>query len=157
MSFSGSTGSDGIISVDIGGGSTYVNGFSGGSAAYTNVVSHGADFAGGSVTIGSVSHPLTINDTYQVEIWDYWNGGPYQAFVQGSPAETFAYPAYQFAIGTFTATATTETFSVTGAPTSNGAGFLNDIVVRETPEPSTWAMMLGGLALLGFCVRRRLA
>jgi hypothetical protein len=25
------------------------------------------------------------------------------------------------------------------------------------PEPSTWAMMLGGLALLGFCVRRKLA
>jgi hypothetical protein len=26
-----------------------------------------------------------------------------------------------------------------------------------TPEPSTYAMMLGGLALLGFCVRRKLA
>jgi hypothetical protein len=25
-----------------------------------------------------------------------------------------------------------------------------------TPEPSTWAMMFGGLALLGFCVRRKL-
>jgi hypothetical protein len=25
------------------------------------------------------------------------------------------------------------------------------------PEPSTWAMMFGGLALLGFCVRRKLA
>jgi hypothetical protein len=26
----------------------------------------------------------------------------------------------------------------------------------ETPEPSTYAMMLGGLALFGFCVRRKL-
>jgi hypothetical protein len=157
LTFSGSTGSDGTISVNIGGGGTYVNGFSGGSTDYNYVVDHGADFAGGSVTLGSVSKPLTIGDTYQVEVWDYWNGGPYQAYVQGSPAETFAYPANQFAIGTFTATALTETFNVTGAPTSNGAGFLNDIVVREIPEPSTYAMMLIGLVAVGFCLRRKLA
>jgi hypothetical protein len=45
--------------------------------------------------------------------------------------------------------------NVTGAPASNGAGFLNDIVVREVPEPSTYALMLGGLAFLGFCIRRK--
>jgi hypothetical protein len=31
-----------------------------------------------------------------------------------------------------------------------------DATVTELPEPSTYAMMLGGLALLGFCVRRKL-
>jgi len=29
--------------------------------------------------------------------------------------------------------------------------------VEEAPEPSTYALMLGGFALLGFCVRRKLA
>jgi hypothetical protein len=29
--------------------------------------------------------------------------------------------------------------------------------IADVPEPSTYAMMLGGLALLGFCVRRKLA
>jgi len=34
----------------------------------------------------------------------------------------------------------------------------NDLVLQYTvPEPSTYAMMLGGLALLAFCVRRKLA
>lgn len=27
----------------------------------------------------------------------------------------------------------------------------------ETPEPSTWAMMFGGLVVLGFCIRRKMA
>jgi len=31
------------------------------------------------------------------------------------------------------------------------------IQIDEVPEPSTYAMMLGGLALVGFCVRRKLA
>jgi autotransporter-associated beta strand protein len=34
----------------------------------------------------------------------------------------------------------------------------NNLLLQYTaPEPSTYAMMLGGLALLGFCVRRKLA
>jgi hypothetical protein len=32
-----------------------------------------------------------------------------------------------------------------------------DATLTELPEPSTYAMMLGGLALLGFCVRRKSA
>ena len=32
-----------------------------------------------------------------------------------------------------------------------------DFTAVSVPEPSTYAMMLGGLALLGFCVRRKLA
>jgi hypothetical protein len=32
-----------------------------------------------------------------------------------------------------------------------------DLEADAVPEPSTWAMVLGGLTLLGFCVHRRLA
>jgi hypothetical protein len=34
-----------------------------------------------------------------------------------------------------------------------GVGGINAIVL--VPEPSTWAMLLGGLGLLAFCVRTR--
>lgn len=37
-----------------------------------------------------------------------------------------------------------------------GADEIQVFAGTETPEPSTYAMMLGGLALLGFCVRRKL-
>ncbi len=37
-----------------------------------------------------------------------------------------------------------------GRPKKNGAG-----AVTPVPEPSQWAMMLAGLALVGFIVRRR--
>jgi hypothetical protein len=38
-----------------------------------------------------------------------------------------------------------------GSAISEIQGF--DVV--QAPEPSTWAMMLGGLTVLGFCVRRK--
>jgi len=46
--------------------------------------------------------------------------------------------------------------SSTGAPASFNAG-LNGFQIQAAavPEPSTWAMMFGGLAILGFCVRRK--
>lgn len=34
---------------------------------------------------------------------------------------------------------------------------LRDITVTAVPEPGTWSMMLGGLALLGFSIRRKRA
>ena len=39
-------------------------------------------------------------------------------------------------------------------PGTAGTGF-SEIQGFAVPEPSTYAMMLGGLALLGFCVRRK--
>ncbi len=61
--------------------------------------------------------------------------------------------------------ATVVEFNVTGAESgevldvgSAGTSTLTlSAVSFEVPEPSTYAMMLGGLALLGFCVRRKLA
>jgi hypothetical protein len=50
---------------------------------------------------------------------------------------------------TLATTALTETGSFTGF-----SGF-QVVNVGVAPEPSTWAMMLGGLGILGFCIRRR--
>ncbi len=38
-----------------------------------------------------------------------------------------------------------------------GSGADAGEIIVDAPEPSTWATMLGGGALLGFCVRRKLA
>jgi hypothetical protein len=59
---------------------------------------------------------------------------------------------------TFTAPSTgIEEITITGA--SNDPGHQDDLLnafqVREIPEPSTWAMLLAGLAFLGFRIRRR--
>ena len=50
-------------------------------------------------------------------------------------------------------------FTYAPPPTVPGEGDLSGVQLVEiaTPEPSTYAMMLGGLALLGFCVRRKAA
>ena len=42
---------------------------------------------------------------------------------------------------------------------SGGTGYIGGVSFESlaVPEPSTYAMMLGGLALLGFCIRRKLA
>jgi hypothetical protein len=40
---------------------------------------------------------------------------------------------------------------------SSGGSFGGNVNVSPVPEPSTWAMMLGGFGLLGFLARRRKA
>ena len=146
-------GSDGSISVNSPAFSYAGTGFSGGSTAYNYMVNEATYSGSANVIIGSETNPLSIGDTYHVQVWDYWNNGPYEAYVSGSPAVTFDYPAFQYAVGTFTATAPTESFYWTGAPDANGAGFLNDVSVYNlgaVPEPSTWAAMLSGFGLLAF-------
>jgi hypothetical protein len=62
-----------------------------------------------------------------------------------------------YTIGDFTATTSSESFTFRAATNPTDAGELGAVALRQIPEPSTYAMMLGGLALLGFCVRRKLA
>lgn len=58
----------------------------------------------------------------------------------------------------------THTFSVAYDPVltvfadngeSVGAGFLESAIVSPVPEPATWALMIGGFAMLGAATRRR--
>jgi hypothetical protein len=76
-------------------------------------------------------------------------------------------PTGQYVIGTFIApaadignTTSSEYFTYYNTyPIDVSAGEINAISLRETeiPEPSTYAMLLAGLAVVGFCVRRKLA
>lgn len=60
----------------------------------------------------------------------------------------------QYAIGTFTASGTSQQFLL--AETSGGINpLINALQVRAVPEPSTYALALGGLACGGWRVRRR--
>jgi hypothetical protein len=50
-----------------------------------------------------------------------------------------------------------DTFTLAAAPLNGAPAYLGGISFESLPEPSTYAMMLGAVALLGFCVRRKLA
>jgi hypothetical protein len=150
-------GTDGTMSLTVTGGDGNFTSTYGGSssATYNYVVGHATDSSGSTVTIGSALHPLTLGDLYQVQVWGYWPNPMYGAELNGDPSVSFPNGGGGYALGTFTATAITQTFTYQGNSQSFGAGFVNDIAVREVPEPSTYALMLGGLALLGFCARRK--
>jgi hypothetical protein len=51
--------------------------------------------------------------------------------------------------------AANDTFTV-GATSTGGADSIGGLSFESVPEPSTYAMMLGGLSMLGLFVRRRL-
>ena len=52
-------------------------------------------------------------------------------------------------------TAGDHTFDVRGDSGLYGSGYNADIRVTPVPEPETWAMLLAGLGLIGFMVRRK--
>jgi len=45
--------------------------------------------------------------------------------------------------------------TITGTALSNGGSYSGIINLSAVPEPATYGMMLGGLAMLGFMARRR--
>jgi hypothetical protein len=72
-----------------------------------------------------------------------------------------AFSGWKAATMTFTATGTSELLSFLSAGTPTGAPpfmLLDGVsMVAAVPEPSTWAMMLGGIGLVGWLARRRRA
>ena len=129
----GNTYGDSVISFD--GGSDTLYNYNNGSAfpasgpASTNfaaLINEGGAFQFGGSGSGTVTiSNLTVGDTYQVQIFNYapGTGDPGLTTVSGSPAVTLSIATGsggpstygEFATGTFTANATTETFDWNGA------------------------------------------
>jgi hypothetical protein len=113
------------------------------------------------ITLGG----LTVGLTYQVEIWVNDSRALAAARTEtdsGTPSQTLDFHAStgngQYDIGTFTATSTSEMFILQGSDpvNSNAAAQLNAIDLFQTvPEPSTYALTGGLLALLATMLRRR--
>lgn len=61
-----------------------------------------------------------------------------------------------FSTGNFLATGTTASLSFTGSASSvDSAVGLDSISVSAVPEPAAWAMMILGMGVIGFAMRRR--
>jgi hypothetical protein len=109
---------------------------------------------------------LTPGASYQVQVWasaGYRNETYTSANSQN--LNFIVNGTGQYVIGTFIApaavgdsTTSSEYFTYQNTYAIDvSAGEIDAIDLRETPEPSTYAMMIGGLALLGLCLRRKLA
>jgi hypothetical protein len=127
---------------------------------YVNVIPN-SDPSGVSQTLTFTISGLTAGTYYSVQVWDVAGyAGPNNANQRETELSGVS-PAFlvgsDYVIGTFTAPLSgTESFTMSGLPGGN-YGEINAVAVRDVPEPSTYAMMLAGLAVLGFCVRRRSA
>ena len=158
---------DGVITYSgpLGGGSDGGQGL-GLSTAYSSVLAgcvyvddNPADYNPGTfpaiAPTGVITLDVTAGDTYQVQLWNaYLNGYRTTTFSVGSDSVTLA--GSEYVIGTFTATSSTEVIDFNGVVStdSSGVGEVNAVALRETPEPSTYAMLIVGLAFLGFRLRR---
>jgi hypothetical protein len=113
------------------------------------------------VTLGG----LTLGATYQVEIWvnDARTGFNTRSETAGPTTLQFQVSATgngQFETGTFTATGTSQMFVLQGSDTVHpfSASQLNAIELLQTssvPEPATFALTGGILALSSLLLRRR--
>ena len=93
---------------------------------------------------------LTLGSVYQLQVWSIGYPTTYS-----SPGGASVNLSSSFDIGTFTATAATQKFTIT-ATGNNSYGTITDISLRDVtsvPEPSAYAMMITGLGLLVFALR----
>ncbi len=172
-SFSTTSASDGIISLaansdtpafNPGSFTTYGNNaaFGAGSSAFNAVMNAGGVYgSAGTITISSSA--LTLGHIYDIQIFNYSGDGQNESttFTSGSSSVTLfddnGSNVGQFVTGTFTATGSSETIGF-GQPTGAytpvvGAISLSDIT--SVPEPSTSALLLGGMLLLVLALRNR--
>lgn len=130
---------------------------------YGNALSTGR-YTNGGTTATLVLSGLTIGTTYQLQIWfndlrdgtpdivRYNMGGSTVDLTTDTDGGTGGTDLSQYALGTFTATATSE--NLTATTVSGGGGpTLNMFQVRAIPETSS--ALLGGLGLLALLRRRR--
>jgi hypothetical protein len=116
-----------------------------------------ADYSG-SFPEGVITLDVTAGHEYQVQLWNAYpaaNNRPTFFASGGSPVEL---TGGDFVLGDFLATSSTQVidFYGTTAGTGSGVGEVNAVSLRDlgVPEPSAYAMMIAGLAVLGLGLRR---
>ena len=122
------------------------------SAAYAAVLGGNAFVQNKSGTI--VLSGLTFGDVYQVEVW---NSTKHSTTYDAGTITPAILTGGDFALGTFTATASTHSFTFANSVGGDTYGVIDAIAVRDitqVPEPSTWALMLGGMGFLVLLARR---
>jgi hypothetical protein len=164
--------SDGYLVSDLNVGSVS-SPFSGLTASYRSLLSsevYSSNFATMRVDLGG----LTPGDSYRLQWWtndsamtNSPGGNFFDSVIGGGSAGSVTLATNtsravgglgQYVIGTFTANAVTESFTLVGTGTSTyNFPLLNALQLRTVavPEPSTYAMALAGLACGGFSMWRR--
>ena len=138
------------------------------SSAFAAVMSAGGLYGSGPGVITISASALTTGDIYDVQIFNFSDDGANESttFTSGNSVSLFdnngvgANPATylgQFATGTFTATGADETidFSQGSGPYTPVIGAINLVDVTDVPEPSTCALMTGGILLISLGLRNR--
>ncbi len=106
---------------------------------------------GGSSVISDFdqSFNVTISD---FSLWDATKNTLIASGPTGGPVSFFNF-------GSINPADAGDTFKlhVAGIATQSGAGYAGNLTISPVPEPETYAMLLAGLGLIGFSVRRRVA
>ena len=139
------------------------------TSAYQAVISGGdyADIGAGAYSPMTLTlNNLSVAQQYQFQFWV--NDSRTGAFntrtetITAGNAVTLQYNTTQtgsglgqWAIGTFTADATTQNFVIAGLAGDVPVAQINAFQLRAVPEPSTWVMATAGLTVLIVMNRRR--
>ncbi len=93
--------------------------------------------------VAAASNPIEV----------YWNGTPLAtAMLDGTGQSGNVWHEYRFTLQG--SGSDTLKFAAVGTSDTLG-GSLDAVSITAVPEPSTWALMFGGLALIGFSLGRR--